>query len=451
VNLVLRPALDEVLLGQLANVARQNHDDLTWLLLTNLAKDSARATRWSCALARFAIEQNPDNAGSFVRWVKKWRIRAEDAAGGLSTLLTSVSSPAQEELTTLEAARSAIAGSLAAAGISEDMNKTVSAAGNTTGASSPSHMAPVLVDPLIALLEKYALEPGANPCRWTGLTFYRFESPVAPHWDQTGSLAFCVVVQGRKRVTINGRKYFFDPANYFVINRATRLQAEILEGSPARPFLSMILQIPAAALAEVLIESLPALEALQSADDDEEEAYVSKFDGDLRDAVIRFLKTLDDDSERRLLGPLFLREIVFRLLRQDQAPRLVTAALYGKTSRKVFAAIRYMQAEYNRSITIDDIARSVGASTSTLAHSFKEIIGVSPYHFLKQLRLERARVLMIREGWGVSEAAARTGYASPSHFVKAFTSYFGEAPSHYANQFRGRPTLNVMETTETRT
>jgi toluene monooxygenase system protein E len=450
VNLVLRPALDEVLLGQLANVARQNHDDLTWLLLTNLAKDSARATRWSCALARFAIEQNPDNAGSFVRWVKKWRIRAEDAAGGLSTLLTSVSSPAQEELTTLEAARSAIAGSLAAAGISEDMNKTVSAAGNTTGASSPSHMAPVLVDPLIALLEKYALEPGANPCRWTGLTFYRFESPVAPHWDQTGSLAFCVVVQGRKRVTINGRKYFFDPANYFVINRATRLQAEILEGSPARPFLSMILQIPAAALAEVLIESLPALEALQSADDDEEEAYVSKFDGDLRDAVIRFLKTLDDDSERRLLGPLFLREIVFRLLRQDQAPRLVTAALYGKTSRKVFAAIRYMQAEYNRSITIDDIARSVGASTSTLAHSFKEIIGVSPYHFLKQLRLERARVLMIREGWGVSEAAARTGYASPSHFVKAFTSYFGEAPSHYANQFRGRPTLNVMETTETR-
>jgi AraC-like DNA-binding protein len=58
---------------------------------------------------------------------------------------------------------------------------------------------------------------------------------------------------------------------------------------------------------------------------------------------------------------------------------------------------------------------------------------------------------MIREGWGVSEAAARTGYASPSHFVKAFTSYFGEAPSQYANQFRGKPTLNVMETTETRT
>jgi toluene monooxygenase system protein E len=451
VNLVLRPALDEILLGQLANVARKNRDDLTWLLLTNLAKDSARATRWSCALARFAIERSPDNAGCFIRWVKKWRTRAEDAAGGLATMLTSVSSPGQEELTTLEAARNAIAGVLTAAGISDDMNKTVAVAGNTTSASSPVNTSPLLTDPLIALFDRYAEVPGANPCRWTGLTFYRFEGPVAPHWDQTASLAFCVVVQGRKRVSINGRKYFFDSANYFVINRATRLQAEIVEGSPARPFLSMILQIPAAAVAEVLIESLPTLEAQHPVVDDEDQAYVSKFDGDLRDAVIRFLKTLDDDSERRLLGPLFLREIVFRLLHQDQAPRLVSAALYGKSSRKVFAAIRYMQAEYHRSIKIDEIAREVGASTSTLAHSFKEIIGVSPYHFLKQLRLERARVLMIREGWGVSEAAARTGYASASHFVKAFTSYFGEAPSHYANQFRGRPTLNVMETTETRT
>jgi toluene monooxygenase system protein E len=448
VNLVLRPALDEILLAQLANVARKNSDDLTWLILTNLAKDSARASRWSCALARFAIERAPDNAGSFARWAKKWRTRAEDAAGGLATLLTSVSSPGQEELTTLEAARNAIATSLADAGISEDMNRTVVATGSSAETSLPLNTAPLLSDPLIALFDRYAVVPGANSCRWSGLTFYRFESPVAPHWDQTGSLAFCVVVQGSKRVSINGRKYFFDPSNYFVINRATRVQAEIVEGSPARPFLSMILEIPAAAVAEVLIESLPALEGQRPAVDEEDEAYVSRFDGDLRDAVTRFLKTLDDDSERRLLGPLFLREIVFRLLRQDQSPRLVSAALYGKSSRKVFAAIRYMQAEYGRAITIDDIARTVGASTSTLAHSFKEIIGVSPYQFLKQLRLERARVLMIREGWGVSEAAARTGYASPSHFVKAFTSYFGEAPSHYANQFRGKPTLNASETTE---
>jgi AraC-like DNA-binding protein len=311
--------------------------------------------------------------------------------------------------------------------------------------------APALDDALIALFEKHALVPGPNACKWVGLTFYRFEGPMPPAWDQTASLAFCVVVQGRKRVVINGRDYFYDPANYFVMSRATRLQAEILEGSPSRPFLSMVLQIPAAVVAEVLIESLPNLDPKRPPAGSApglHDAYVSRFDGDLRDAVTRFLRALDDEGDRRVLGPLVLREIVYRLLRQDQAPRLVTAALYEKSSKKVMAAIRHMQTEYHRPITIEEIASAVGASTSTLAHSFKEIIGVSPYHFLKQLRLERARVLMIREGWSSSEAAARTGYASSSHFVKAFTGYFGESPSRYASQFRRQPTINVLETTE---
>jgi hypothetical protein len=46
-----RPTLDQVLIRQLANAARDNDDDLTWLLLGNLAADADRCTRWSLALA----------------------------------------------------------------------------------------------------------------------------------------------------------------------------------------------------------------------------------------------------------------------------------------------------------------------------------------------------------------------------------------------------------------
>src|SRR2546423_3617821 len=54
-NLVLRPTLDQVLIRQLANAARDTNDDLTWLLLGNLAADADRCTSWSTALARHAI------------------------------------------------------------------------------------------------------------------------------------------------------------------------------------------------------------------------------------------------------------------------------------------------------------------------------------------------------------------------------------------------------------
>jgi hypothetical protein len=85
-NLVLRPTLDQVLIRQLATAARDNNDDLTWLLLGNLGADADRCTRWSLALARYAIEQRAGNRDVLLRWITRWTPRAEAAAAGLSQL-----------------------------------------------------------------------------------------------------------------------------------------------------------------------------------------------------------------------------------------------------------------------------------------------------------------------------------------------------------------------------
>jgi toluene monooxygenase system protein E len=86
-NLVLRPTLDQLLLRQLADAARDTGDDLTWLLLGNLAADAARCIRWSTALSRYAIEQRPGNREVLRRWAARWTPRAEAAAAGLAQLL----------------------------------------------------------------------------------------------------------------------------------------------------------------------------------------------------------------------------------------------------------------------------------------------------------------------------------------------------------------------------
>ena len=87
-NLVLRPTLGHILLRQLADAARDYGDDLTWLLLGNLAVDADRSTRWSTALARYAIEQRSGNEDVLRRWVARWTPRAEAAAAGLGQLLS---------------------------------------------------------------------------------------------------------------------------------------------------------------------------------------------------------------------------------------------------------------------------------------------------------------------------------------------------------------------------
>ncbi|MGH8932144.1 MAG: toluene hydroxylase [Egibacteraceae bacterium] len=89
-NLVLLPTLDDVLLRQLGEVARDNGDELTWLLNSSLLRDSERRGRWSQALARYAIAQRPENADVLQRWVGKWAPRADAAAEGLGSLLEDV-------------------------------------------------------------------------------------------------------------------------------------------------------------------------------------------------------------------------------------------------------------------------------------------------------------------------------------------------------------------------
>ncbi|MCL4421720.1 MAG: toluene hydroxylase [Actinobacteria bacterium] len=89
-NLVVRPSLDSVLLTQAAELAHAGHDELTWLLLSNLAADWARVERWSTGLARHAIEQRGENREVMLHWIDRWAPRADAAVSSLAGLLAAV-------------------------------------------------------------------------------------------------------------------------------------------------------------------------------------------------------------------------------------------------------------------------------------------------------------------------------------------------------------------------
>jgi toluene monooxygenase system protein E len=86
-NLVLAPTLDDVLLTQLGQAARDQGDELTWLLTSFLAQDARRRERWSTALAALAVGQRPGNRAVLAKWAGRWSALADDAALGLGTIL----------------------------------------------------------------------------------------------------------------------------------------------------------------------------------------------------------------------------------------------------------------------------------------------------------------------------------------------------------------------------
>ena len=107
VNLVLRPTLSEILLRQLGNVADANHDQLTSLLLSNLAIDADRNARWSASLAPLCRCAATENAAVLRRWVQRWIPRADEAAAGLAHMLAELPEVGRDEETTMAAAQAA--------------------------------------------------------------------------------------------------------------------------------------------------------------------------------------------------------------------------------------------------------------------------------------------------------------------------------------------------------
>ena len=71
----------------------------------------------------------------------------------------------------------------------------------------------------------------------------------------------------------------------------------------------------------------------------------------------------------------------------------------------------------------------------THAH-FKAVTSSSPLQYLKNVRLHRARMLMVHEGATTATAASRVGYESASQFSREFKRLFGGGPAAIANQQR---------------
>ena len=83
---------------------------------------------------------------------------------------------------------------------------------------------------------------------------------------------------------------------------------------------------------------------------------------------------------------------------------------------------------------ISDLARSVGLTHNRMILGFREVFQTTPFIYLRNMRLCKAKLLLDEGMVNVSEAAFTVGYSSLSHFATAFSQYFGIPPGDYLRE-----------------
>ena len=220
-----------------------------------------------------------------------------------------------------------------------------------------------------------------------GLFLHRLSQPTgAKPGLQKAALA--VIAQGSKRLFIGDETYEYDPFHYLISSVDLPVVAKVSVASPTLPYLGLRLDLNAEEITELISdENLPPLLPAEAS----RALCVNPLGGTLLDVVLRLLRLLDAPRDIPILAPMIKRELLYRLLMNGQGVVLRQTVLQDSQLNRVAKAIRILRDNYAQPLRVEEIARDVHMSVSSLHHHFKQATAMSPLQYQKHLRLQEAR------------------------------------------------------------
>lgn len=237
--------------------------------------------------------------------------------------------------------------------------------------------------------------------------------------------SLCVIAQGSKQVMLGDRIYVYGPSHHLVVTVDVPVVGQVIEASSDEPYLGLKLELDASVIAELLL-------AMGVPDEDGRPERLgmalNPSAPELIDAVLRLARLLDSPRDIAVLAPMAEREILYRLLLGNQAPLLRQIAIGDSSTRQVSRAIGWIKQNFRRPFSIEAVAIEARMSTSSLHAHFKDVTGLSPLQYQKQLRLQEARRLILSQSLDAAVAGHSVGYDSPSQFSREYSRLFGAPP-----------------------
>lgn len=267
--------------------------------------------------------------------------------------------------------------------------------------------------------------PGIYATHVEGLSLYRREA-INMSGCSVSKPVIALTVQGVKCSVRAGHEYHYGenqcllagvdmPGSYYVINPTTE-----------KPFLALSLDLDPCLITQLASE-IP--NPITAENQQCSGIRIMDADPDLLDAFLRLVDLLEKPEQISIRAPLIIREIHYLLLVSPHGNDLRQLNTFGTQSNQVAQAINWLKNNFKESLKVEELARQVHMATSTFHRHFKEITGMSPLQFHKQLRLYEAQRLMLTDSCDVTNAAYGVGYESSTQFIREYKRLFG-APPH---------------------
>jgi two-component system response regulator YesN len=137
-----------------------------------------------------------------------------------------------------------------------------------------------------------------------------------------------------------------------------------------------------------------------------------------------YLKTLIQIDNYEQLRKWFIDKVT-------EACRNIISKREEQTSGIIARAKAFMEENYSKDISLDDVSRIVDISPYYFSKLFKEVTGENFIEYLTNIRIEEAKKLLQNRELSIKNICVDTGYSDPNYFSRIFKKQVGITPTEY--------------------
>lgn len=283
---------------------------------------------------------------------------------------------------------------------------------------------------LAPLKERYGFQPGIGykQSDIDGVCVFWATEHIActPLVYQAG-LVF--ILQGRKVGHLGGETFTYDPSTYLSLSVPVPFECETL-ATPDEPVFGLYVGLDIAELRELVAEMGVRCDGPCHQDKSLSRGVAPvAFDPVMLDTLKRLLTCMASPQDCKVLGKAIVRELMYRVLSGPYGKSLYELTQHDEHYARVAKALNVIHQNYTDSLTVEQLASEASMSASAFHRAFKQVTASSPVQYIKKVRLDKARDLIVFERLRAGVAANQVGYESPSQFSRDFKRHFGIAPS----------------------
>lgn len=238
----------------------------------------------------------------------------------------------------------------------------------------------------------------------------------------------CLILQGSKETVVGSQTVSVNRGDALLVSHDLPVSSKITKASPQAPYLALVLSLDLNIVRNLYGQVGDAVTEVTDA----KSLSKSNAQAPWVESLMRYIGLMDEPLAAKVLGPLILKEIHFKLLMSPIGGMLRNLISVDSHASRIAKAIVSIRQNFREPLVVAELAEIAAMSPSSFHQHFRLITGTTPLQYQKDLRMIEARELLLAGSRSVSSTGFEVGYESPTHFSRDYTRKFGHSPKHDA-------------------